>query len=141
MTSWGSEEQYAFGSKMGVQLLHPYFDQDLVELLYRTPPRLLTEGGRTKTLVRGVLARRFPALGFERQKKVSALSYIHSLMLSQGPELLEICGDFPALSGLGVVDGRAAREFWRDLLQRGDRRLREMWGLVNLEMWTRSQCH
>jgi len=141
LTSWASEEQDAVGRKTGIQLLHPYFDPDLVELLYRTPPRLLSEGGRAKSLVRRVLARRFPSLGFERQKKVSALWYYHSMMLSQGAALLEICGDFPALSDLGVVDGCAARDFWRDMLQKGDQRVREMWGLINLEMWTRSQLH
>jgi len=68
------------------------------------------------------------------------MSFINFLLQSQGPALLEACGDFPALSGLGVVDGRAARAFWNDLLKSGNtRRLRQMWGMVNVELWTRSQ--
>jgi hypothetical protein len=45
--SWISEEQYEWGKQIGVRLLHPFFDADVVEILYRTPPRVLNDGGRT----------------------------------------------------------------------------------------------
>ena len=71
------EEQYELGQRTGVRVRHPYWDVDLVEFLMRTPWDLLNGKGKSKGLVREALASRFPALGFERQKKVSALPYYH----------------------------------------------------------------
>ena len=108
-------------------------------MLYRTPPRILNEGGRTKGLVRETLARRFPALGFERQRKVLATSFFRSLLLREGPALADAAGDFPALSALGLVDGRATSAFVREELKRPDLRLGRIWLPLNLEMWIRSR--
>src|SRR5262249_17772339 len=58
VNSWDAEEQYEWGKQIGVRLLHPFFDADVVEMLYRTPPRVLNDGGRTKGLVRQTLVRR-----------------------------------------------------------------------------------
>ena len=58
----------------GVRTACPFMDADLVDFLYRVPPDLLDRGGRSKGLVRDELARRFPDLGFERHKKVTAIS-------------------------------------------------------------------
>ena len=127
------------GKRIGVRFLHPFLDPDVVEMLYRTPPRILNEGGRTKGLVRQTLARRFPALGLERQRKVLATSFFQSLLLREGPALADAAGDFPALSALGLVDGRATSAFVHGELKRPSPRTRRIRVPLNLEMWIRSR--
>ena len=71
LTAMEMEEIFENGTRMGLRILMPYWDADLLEMLYRVPPHLLNKGGRSKGLVRQSVARRFPQLGFERQKKVT----------------------------------------------------------------------
>jgi asparagine synthase (glutamine-hydrolysing) len=139
LISWESEEQHEMGKRIGVRFLHPFRDPDLIEMLCRTPPRVLNEGGRTKSLVRATLSRRFPGLGFERQRKVSARFFFESLLLRDGPGAAEMAGDFPALSELGVVDGRAVRDFIRGELNHASPRIQRIWEPIKLEMWVRSR--
>src|SRR6516164_10513747 len=139
LVSWESEEQHEMGKRVGVWFLHPLRDPDLIEMLCRIPPRALNEGGRTKGLVRGTLARRFPGLGLEWQRKVSAKSFFESLLLQEGPGLADAAGDFPALSALGVVDGRAARAVVREELNHPSPRIQRIWEPIKLEMWVRSR--
>ncbi len=63
------DELFELGQRVGVRILHPFWDPDLVRFLYRVPPELLNRGLRTKALVREMLARRFSELGFADQKK------------------------------------------------------------------------
>jgi Asparagine synthase len=135
VVSWDTEERHELGKRIGVRFLHPFLDPDVVELLYRTPPRVLNEGGRTKGLVRRTLAQRFPALELDRQRKVVATSFYRSLLLREGPALADAAGDFPALSALGLVDGRATRAFVREELKQPGPRLQRIFGIFNLEMW------
>ena len=138
LISWAAEEQYEQGRQIGVRFLHPFFDPDLVEMLYRTPPRLLNAGGRSKGLVRRTLATRFPGLGLERQRKVLAISFFEARLLREGPALADLAGDFPALSGLGIVNGAALAAFIRQELRRPGPRLRHIWHPINLEIWVRA---
>jgi hypothetical protein len=136
-SAWELEEQYQLGKTIGVRFCHPYWDPDLVKMLYRTPPRILNEGGRTKGLVRRTVARRFPALGLERQRKVTATSFYESLLRREGKALADAAGDFPALSKLGIVNGKATRSFVQEALG-GRRGIQHCWPPINLEMWSRS---
>jgi len=141
LTSWSAEERHEQGRQIGIRFLHPFCDPDLVEMLYRMPPRLLNAGGRSKGLVRETMAKRFPGLGLERQRKVWATSFFQGLLLQEGPALTDLAGDFPALSGLGIVDGPALAAFIRQaLMQRpiGASRLGQIWQTISLEMWVRA---
>jgi hypothetical protein len=133
------EEQHAIGQKIGVRFLHPYWDPDLVEHLYRTPPTVLTRGLRTKSMVRAAVARRFPGLGFERKKKVWALSFFATTLERDGPAVSRPYIDFSALGDLKVVDPVAARA----CVERGflgtPREKVNAWRLVVLESWVRSR--
>jgi asparagine synthetase B (glutamine-hydrolysing) len=139
-SSWELEEQYQFGKTVGVRFLNPFWDPDLLEMLYRTPPRILNGGGRTKGLVRGTFARRFPALGLERQRKVLGTSFLSSLLRREGRALADVAGDFPALSNLGIVNGKATQAFVRETLGQPDQRIQRCWIPINLELWSRSHC-
>jgi asparagine synthase (glutamine-hydrolysing) len=135
--SWAMEELYHFGRKNGVRYLHPFWDPDLVELLYRTPPAVLLKGGRTKGLVRETLSRRFPNLGLHSQRKVRSTSFFESLVRHEGQALIDLAGDFPALSELGIVDSRAMRLSMHEVLHRPGKGT-SFWGPINLEIWSRS---
>jgi asparagine synthase (glutamine-hydrolysing) len=135
--SWGMEELYYFGRRIGVRYLHPFWDPDVVEMLYRAPPGVLIKGGRTKGMIRETLSRRFPNLGLKEQRKVVAVSFFESLLRREGSALVDLAGDFPALSALGIVDGKAARAFLTKVLNQPGQSA-SFWGPINLEIWTRS---
>jgi hypothetical protein len=87
--------------------------------------------------VRKTMAKRFPGLGLERQRKVFVTSFFQALLLQEGPALAELAGDFPALSGLGIVDGPALAAFVRQALMQRGRRLQQIWHPINMEIWVR----
>jgi hypothetical protein len=100
------EETFWHGHQQGVPVLQPFLDVDLLELLYRTKPEDLNAGGRAKGLVRGMLARRFPGIGFERHKKVIATKYAAEVFGSESADAWKAVGGTPALAEIGVVDER-----------------------------------
>ena len=84
------------------------------------------------------MAKRFPGLGLERQRKVWATSFFESLVLREGPALADLAGDFPALSDLGIVNGAALAAFIREALMQPGPRLQQTWQAINLEIWLRA---
>jgi asparagine synthase (glutamine-hydrolysing) len=139
LASWDQEERYEMGKQSGVRFLHPLSDPDLVEMLYRTPPRVLNDGGRSKGLIRQALARRFPGLGLERQRKVVSTPFFQSLLLREASTLADAAGDFPALSALGIVDGRRMRTEVVERFKQGGKESNRVWEAINLEMWVQAQ--
>jgi asparagine synthase (glutamine-hydrolysing) len=139
LASWDQEERYEMGKRSGVRFLHPLSDSDLVEMLYRVAPRVLNDGGRSKGLIRQALARRFPALGLERQRKVLSTPFFDSLLLHEASALADAAGNFPALSELGIVDGRRMRTGVVEGLKHGGREANRIWEVINLEAWVQTQ--
>jgi asparagine synthetase B (glutamine-hydrolysing) len=134
LVSWELEEQYHMGRMANVCFQHPYWDADLIDMLYRTPPLHLNAGGRSKGLVRGAMARRFPELGLERRRKVGAATFYRSILASEGPDLVEAARGFPALTALGVIDPAVAKTELAGLFAE-KREMYRAWELVNLESW------
>jgi asparagine synthetase B (glutamine-hydrolysing) len=141
LMSWELDEQYEFGKLVGVQYHHPYWDVDLVETLFKTPPALLDRGGRSKGLVREALAKRFPTLGFERQRKVAATNFFRSVVAKEGAALIDAVGDVSTLDALGVVDGPPAIAAARKAVTGTPAEWFSAWSLLNLETWARQQVH
>src|SRR5207302_7862470 len=56
------EEIFESGRRVGLRVLQPFWDAELVQLLSRIPPRRLNLGGRSKGLVRTALNQRFQHL-------------------------------------------------------------------------------
>jgi asparagine synthase (glutamine-hydrolysing) len=131
------EETFEEGGRTGVRILQPFLDAELVDLLLRTPPRLLNRDGRSKGLVRQMLARRFPGLGFERQKKVTSIGFFRNTIMKEAPGAWRMMGGTPALADLGVVDPKAVRSFQGVLAQRDPRDAQRVWAVLNLEAWVR----
>jgi len=141
LTSMEFEESELFARRHGLRMMRPFFDVDLVELLYRTPPELLTVGGRAKGLVRDAVARRFPGLGFERQKKKAATQFFRSLLRDELPALWERSGGPRTLISMGIVEPGAVEQL-RQAAFSGtlDERLYRTWSILNLEYWVRNRA-
>jgi hypothetical protein len=121
-----------------MRMLQPFWDADLVEFLYRTPPDLLNRGGRSKGLVRGMLARRFPHLGFEQQKKVVSLDFFRTTMLRAGADVWNQMGGAKALAELGVVDAKRLNSTIEAIIAGGQKsQAHHIWDVLNVEAWLR----
>jgi asparagine synthetase B (glutamine-hydrolysing) len=142
MISWELEELFDVYRRIGVRILQPFWDADLVDLLFRMPPFDLNRGGRSKGLVRDSLARRFPDLGFERQRKVLGVNFYRSLVEQDGANIWQELGGAKALKGLGIIDEKGLDDFLRPRLNRprDARDAHEVLTVLNLESWTRCQA-
>lgn len=133
------EELFNFGQMAGVRVLHPIWDPDLVDLLYRTPPFLLIREGRNKGLVRDSLARRFPQLGFEQQRKIEATRFYASLIYRDARRIWQELGGATTLSDLGIVSkGALTHGFERLVAQEKTEDAHTAWSILNLESWARA---
>lgn len=138
LVSMEMEEVFESSRRTGLPVRMPFWDPDLVDFLYRTPPAMLNEGGRSKGLVRQMLARRFPELGFDSHKKVLATNYFTNLITKEGPSAWEKMGGATALEAAGVIE-REHLDSWIKEVFAGNR-LREtarVWNLMSLEVWIR----
>lgn len=135
----GMEETHAAGERLGIRVLQPLRDPDLVDLLYRTPPKLLIRGGREKAPMRDLLASRLPAFGGEWPKTVFMDGFLSSVMLEQGPEAWRWLGGVPALTELGVVEPKRLRVFVERCLsgQGAWHELMRVWTILSTEAWLR----
>lgn len=133
------EESFESARRMEVRQLSPFLDPELVDFLCRTPPALLNKGGRAKGLVRHMLARRFPELGFDRLKKVVATRLFRSELIRDGTVAWGAMGGTRALGELGIVDVAGLKTtidgVVADERQRFDAWL--IWQALNSEAWVR----
>jgi hypothetical protein len=134
------EEDFEVGRRLGLRIQHPYWDPDLIAFLSRVPPRLLIMNGREKGLVREAVDRRFPGVGFGRQKKVSATSFLQERLVREIDSAWNQIGGATALGALGVVDPHVLEKSIAPVLSSGSlRRLQSLWEVMILESWVRSQ--
>ena len=134
------EETFLLGQRLGIPIREPFWDPDLIDLLVRVHPRVRSAGGLAKALVRRPLIRRFPDLGFDRQRKSFVGAAQLSVLATQADAARQAMGGLPTLVDLGVVDREQVRVLLDDALagrtHRG--RLGWAWELLNLEAWARA---
>ncbi len=134
------EEDFEIAQRGGLPRLHPFLDADLLSLLFRTPPDLLYRGGRAKSLIRDMLAKRFPALGFERQKKVVASNFFQTRLINEGGSAWKNMGQRLALAEIGVIDAARWRLTSQKVTGHNDRKQAHfIWLAASLESWLRSR--
>jgi Asparagine synthase len=140
LVSMELEGYFEQGRRLGIRILQPFWDAALVDFLYRTPPELLNRGGRAKGLVRETVARRFPTLGFDTQRKVLATRFAQSLVLRYAPEAWREIGGATALADAGVVDAAAVNERIKRILDDPHSRdFHIVWDVLASETWLRSR--
>ena len=141
LVSMEMEENFENARRTGTRTLSPFLDADLVHFLYRVPPDLLLDrGGRTKGLVRENLARRLPDLGFERQKKITAVPFAREVAIEQGARAWKELGGVAALAELDIVEPkRFERQLEKIVSGRAEDAYFRIWDVLNLESWTRSR--
>jgi asparagine synthase (glutamine-hydrolysing) len=140
LVSMEFEEWFEAGRRTGVSIRMPFWDADLVDFLYRTPPAFLNRGQRSKGLVRDMLDRRFPELGFERHRKVISTPVFGSVIVEEGPRAWSRLGGASVLGELGVIEpaslnstieqvftGPKAGYAWR------------VWDVLTVEAWLRAR--
>jgi asparagine synthetase B (glutamine-hydrolysing) len=136
------EDQFAGGQHLGVRILQPLWDPDLVDLLYRTPPESLNRGNREKGLVRDLVASRFPDMGHDWVRTVFMDGFFASVVRGEGPQAWHGLGGAPALAELGLVDSKAVRSFVDACLSQSGaspHQLRSVWNILRLEAWLQAR--
>jgi hypothetical protein len=132
------EESFERARMVGLHTAHPLWDVDLTAFLERLPAESLIRGGRSKALVRFSLARRFPELGFETQRKVAATTVLRSIVLGQAPEAWRELGGPKALVSLGIADrARIERRMDELLAAREPQHFYWVWYVLTIESWLR----
>lgn len=140
LVSMEFEELYWQGCRLGMHMLQPFWDPQLVAFLYRTPPELLNAGGRSKALVRRAVARRFPGLGFEHQRKIAATGVVRSLIDDEGRRVWSEFDEVGSLAGGGLVDGPSLRTRVDEILgKRETRKYYLVWDLLALESFLKAR--
>jgi asparagine synthase (glutamine-hydrolysing) len=130
------EEIFENGRRLGVRVLQPYFDAELAEMLYRAPISLLNRGGLSKGLVRETISRRFPRLGFDRQKKIDIKEYFSELMRRDGERIWKRMGGAQALAALDLANPGHADLFVRTAINAGEHRQAfQAWMIMSMESW------
>ena len=140
LASMELEEIFEMGRQLDLRFLHPYWDADIVDMLYRTPPLLLSRNGRAKGLIREPMARRFPALGLNRQKKLAGTPFFASILRAEVPTLWRSRGGAPALVEMGIIDDQRVKAMVEDALaDSGRQKLCRLWELLNLDAWVQAR--
>jgi len=115
----------------------PFLDHQLVEFAARIPAFLLTRGFRTKALLKRALEPYLPAQTLRRRKvgfavpvgewfRKSLKSMVADLVLS------------PKALGRGYFNRQAMERFVREHFDGVRDRQKQLWALVNFELWQRS---
>lgn len=132
-------EIFEVGRQAGLTYASPFLDEELVEFLSGVPPEMLSAGDRTKGLVRASLARRFPRLGFEGQKKVAATSFFRRLVYAQAPGALAELGGLTALADLGLIDRKRWAAYTQATFSSSPGlEMARIWFAMSTETWARA---
>jgi len=132
------EETFERARGLGMSVLHPFLDSDLVEFLYRTPPEILNRDGRSKGFLRETLHRRLPDLGFASQRKVVTTDFVFQLAAREGLPAWREAGGVPGLVEAGAVDATAVDTMVAGLAAGSPRRDHlQLWDLLSSDVWFR----
>jgi asparagine synthase (glutamine-hydrolysing) len=140
LTVMYAEENFEIGRRVGVPVLRPFYDPEVIAFLVRTPPHLRSRGGRYKGLLRGILHQRFPQLGYDRQQKPYGTNFFALRVLEGAQRMWPVLKRGSALAELGVIDAAGTdtfmtETFTNERLQQAKR----LWMLLNSEAWVQSR--
>jgi asparagine synthetase B (glutamine-hydrolysing) len=137
---FAEEETFLVGQRNGIPVRQPFRDPDVIDFLMRVRPLGRSEGGLSKALLRRPLARRFPGLGFERQRKTWLGEAVEAVFSTQIGQQCRTTGGIRDLAALGVVAPEQGRALMEDAVagKRSDSGPAYTWMILNLEAWVRA---
>lgn len=132
------EASYERSTQLGVSLLDPLHDVDLVEFLLQIPPQLLNFGGRAKGLAKASLRKRLPGSSIAPLTPVSMDGFFTAALNREAKNALDTLGGVPTLVGLGLVD----EGLLYSVVEKGrydeDTNCYHVWQALASEAWLRS---
>jgi asparagine synthase (glutamine-hydrolysing) len=140
LTVYYMEEAFEMAGRIGLPILKPFYDPEVVVFLVRTPPQLRSYGGRYKGLLRGLLHARHPGLGYDRQKKPYATDFFGTRVLEGARQAWPQLRRKSALAELGVVEEKGLDAYVAGVLARGQlSEVKRLWHTLSAETWTQSR--
>jgi asparagine synthetase B (glutamine-hydrolysing) len=138
LISMQMEETCEMGNHLGLRFLQPFWDSEMVNLLYRVPPQLLNQEEFSKGLLRKFLHERLPLEHVLSQKKMVLADLYNTQLAEEAPAAWRELGSINALEQLGVARSDLWNEAYDEIRNR-KRRLYNIWNVFSLETWVR--CH
>lgn len=126
---------------VGLELRCPFLDTEFAEYANRLPAPLKLHGGVTKYLLKEGLreAGILPSAVIDRPKKGFGIPVARWLRGELRPALEQhLVADWPA--SLDLIDPQRVRDLVREHLARRANRAKELWSLLVLSLWTKSQA-
>lgn len=137
-----AEEEFELSQRIGLPILLPFYDPEVIRFLARTPPHLRGHGGRFKGLLRTLLHQHFPELGYDRQEKPYANDFFGNALHTGLKQSWSELGGVQALADLGIVDGSIVKRQVAELTTTSsglsDETLKWLWPTLCSEVWVRS---
>jgi asparagine synthase (glutamine-hydrolysing) len=143
LTVFYAEEEFELSQRIGLPILLPFYDPDVIRFLASTPPHVRAQGGRFKGLLRTLLHQHFPHLGYDRQEKPYANDFFGGALLTGLKQSWGELGGVQALADLGVVDGKKVAGQVAKLMtssELSDAMLKTLWPTLCSEVWVRSHA-
>jgi hypothetical protein len=134
------ENKFAMGEAIGVRFFEPYWDADLIDLLYRTPPHILNRGGLAKGLVHQIVRDALPSFTIPKQKKLALGTFYRNRIRREAGAAWHAAGGVPTLARLGLVDGKKFTALVEQMLASTDSR--NIWlipHVLSVEAWARAR--
>jgi hypothetical protein len=132
------EDSFATGHRLGLPLLHPLWDVDLVHLLYSAPAEVLQAGERPKGLAVGLIRRRIP-IGEEWPKRATADTFLDRTLGAGLLPAWRSLGGAKTLENAGIIEPRVADAMIEESRTGNPLPLRDLWAIVKSEVWLRSR--
>jgi asparagine synthetase B (glutamine-hydrolysing) len=134
------ENKFFMGEATGTRFLEPYWDAELVDLLYRTPPDILNPRGVAKGLVHRLVREALPSFQIPKQKKMALGVFYRNRIRREADAAWRAIGGVRALSRLGLIDERKFGAMVARMLAQPDSR--ELWlipHVLSVEAWARAR--
>jgi asparagine synthetase B (glutamine-hydrolysing) len=132
------DQSHAWAARLGFRLLLPYFDRDLMELSLRIHPEHLVSGGRSKPLLRRLVAERLPSVPM-RAKKVDFTRPFDAVLRRGGRRAWEALGGPSMLADLGIVGPDGLERWMNDYFEGGNTDSLRAWLVLSTEAWLRAR--
>jgi len=133
------ETRFHFGRCANVWMVEPYWDAELIELLYTMAPDDLSLGGFSKGLVHRLVHTALPNLPLIKQRKIAVTMAYQDRVRREGRQAWQGMGGVRALADLGIVDARKLADTIDRILARDDDP--RVWLLpyvLSVEAWVRA---